>query len=86
MTFYFVRWLEHVRAGLEYDVEDVDLSWAAYHSKQIMENNTEQPVDISALLPLFDEQAKSIAMIKHSMTIVKNITNYLNKPNPCYCM
>jgi hypothetical protein len=56
----------------------MDLSWAAYHSKQTENYYKENPIDICSLLPLFEEQAKSVAMIKHSMNIVKNITNYLN--------
>lgn len=35
-------------------------------------------IGISALLPLFPDQVKSAAMIRHSMTIVKKTVNYLN--------
>jgi len=34
--------------------------------------------DLTALLPLFEKQAKSHSMIKHSMTVVANAVQYLN--------
>ena len=52
------------------------LSWAAYHA-----SHQARPPDIpaiTALLPLFMEKADSPAMVKHGMTIVQNVTAFLN--------
>ena len=74
----FFRWLDYVRESLDSEADDLNLTWAAYHSSNLETQDRETPVDISALLPLFEDQAKSVAMIKHSMTIVRKTTNYLN--------
>ena len=39
---------------------------------------TEIDVALSSMLPLFHNQAKSVAMIRHSMDIVKKAVNILN--------
>ena len=58
-----------------YSVDDC-LSWAAFHVNL-------QPVSVLkkaniALLPLFNDSAQSVAMIKHSMIVVKRTIQYLN--------
>lgn len=58
------------------DQQSKALSWAAYHSNLVQELDV-LPC-ISTLLPLFEDQAKSPAMIKHSMDIISTATNYLN--------
>ena len=74
----FFMWLDYVRESLDSEADDLNLTWAAYHSSKLETLNRETPVNISALLPLFEDQAKSVAMTKHSMTIVRKTTNYLN--------
>ena len=53
-----------------------NISWAAYHA------NCYQRKDIivipSALLPLFHEKAYSVAMIRHSINIVRNAVDHIN--------
>ncbi|KAH3710518.1 hypothetical protein DPMN_070002 [Dreissena polymorpha] len=59
------------------------MSWSAYHASLLEESVLDgKPVDITALLPLFKEQAKSVAMIKHSMHIVSQTNNFLNSGQP----
>ena len=74
------NWCEHVTnvIGLG-DNASIDtqlhVSWAAYHS-----NKQEAPdtTSISALLPLFPDDSKTTAMMKHAMTVVKENVSILN--------
>lgn len=55
---------------------DSNISWAAYHASQ-------QPVQchpptITAMLPLFPDDSKSVAMIRHSMNMIKQAVHELN--------
>ena len=52
------------------------VSWSAYHAS--IQTTEIPPVAINALLLLFLENAHSVAMIKHSMDIVKTSVQYLN--------
>ena len=54
---------------------DMRTSWAAFHCSL---DGRDRPLDTSALLPLFPEEAKSTAMIRHSMDIVTKAIQYLN--------
>ena len=54
-----------------------NISWAAFQAS-VVEVNDDLPTDISSLLPLFQEQAKSPAMIKHAMNVIKQNVGYLN--------
>ena len=49
--------------------KDEWVSWSAYHAS--IQATDISPAAINALLPLFLENAHSVAMIKHSMDIVK---------------
>ena len=51
-------------------------SWAAYHDSHQVENDSRTA--ISTLLPLFQDDSKSVAMIKHSMDVVKKSVNIFN--------
>ena len=56
--------------------KDEWVSWSEYHASVEI---TEIPLEaINALLPLFLENAYSVAMIKHSVDIVKTSVQYLN--------
>ncbi|KAJ8406772.1 hypothetical protein AAFF_G00296880 [Aldrovandia affinis] len=58
---------------------DETVSWAAYHaSKQSIPEEPECSVTLTSLLPLFYDQAKSVAMIRHSMDVVKRAVDILN--------
>jgi hypothetical protein len=59
-------------------VEDkTQVSWWAFHSHQPY-CATPSSVAISALLPLFPDQAKSVAMIRHAMDVIKSYVDHLN--------
>ena len=72
------QWLNTVVQHLDnYDFEkNAFISWAAYHAQS--QSTSVQPKAKIALLPLFNENANSVAMIKHAMTITKGVTEYLN--------
>ena len=60
--------------------KDQHVSWAAYHStgtEQTLRTN-HAPVAASGLLPLFFEDSKSIAIIRHSMNVIKKGVAVLN--------
>ena len=58
---------------------DTNESWAAYHaSNQTIQEEPECSVDLTSLLPLFYDQAKSVAMIRHSMDVIKAAVNTVN--------
>ena len=56
--------------------EEELVSWGAFHSSNL--SSSPSASAISALLPLFPDQAKSIAMIRHAMDIIKLSLNHLN--------
>ena len=75
------RWLNHVRQEIEKgDDGDKDtMTWSAFHANLIQSHLVKAiPLDISSVLPLFQEEAKSAAMIRHSITIIKECVNFLN--------
>lgn len=58
---------------------DETISWAAYHASLQPSNAVpESSVSLTSLLPLFYDQAKSVAMIRHSMDVVKQAVDILN--------
>ena len=73
------NWLDNMESvitnheGLQ---EGQQVSWAAFQSHD--QHNSHQSTAISALLPLFPDQAKSVAIIRHSMDIIKLSVNHLN--------
>ena len=75
-----LNWLENVnnttknQANLK---ENETVSWTAYHSTTDQQQNN-SPSAISVLLPLFPDQAKSEAMIRHTMDVIKACVNHLN--------
>ena len=83
------QWCEHVYdvINVQQDLENSNeepgkedrmcVSWAAYHANHQDENKGQKA--ISTLLPLFPDDSKSVAMIKHSMDVVHKAVNILNK-------
>lgn len=71
-------WLDHIsdKSGAD-GIDDMKYSWAAFHASRTTPD-VDAPLDISYLLPLFQEEAKSIAMIRHSMNMIKQCLNSLN--------
>ena len=57
--------------------DDEYISWAAYHAS-LIDPTGSKGVSLTSLLPLFHHQANSVAMIRHSMDVVKAAVNRLN--------
>ena len=72
------KWLDTVSNAVKKgsSAENEWVSWSAYHMS--IQTTETPPSAIIALLPLFVENAHSVAMIKHSMDVVKAVVNYLN--------
>ena len=69
--------LENTRSVLKDDVEACEnKSWAAYHARN---QDPNQPVITpTSLLPLFQESAHTVAMIRHAIDVVRNVVQHLN--------
>ena len=72
------RWLRNVyEILLDTEIEaPKNISWAAYHAHRYQRKDI--IVSPSALLPLFHENAHSVAMIRHSMDIIRNAVDHIN--------
>lgn len=72
------KWLKTVIAALDKEELSSDdwISWSAYHAN--IQQAVIPPPAINALLPLFLDNAHSVAMIRHSMDIVRAAVQYLN--------
>ncbi|CAG2257301.1 unnamed protein product [Mytilus edulis] len=65
------KWLKHVAENSSVRATvGTNISWSAYHAAVLPDGNKLPAV--SALLPLFHEQAKSVAMIRHSLNIIRS--------------
>ena len=62
--------LDNVRERLNQEIskDTLDMSWAAFHASQSA--NRSLQLGESSLLPLFQEQAHSEAMIRHAIDVV----------------
>ncbi|KAH3847815.1 hypothetical protein DPMN_090147 [Dreissena polymorpha] len=55
------------------------MTWSAFHANLSQSHLVKAiPSGISSVLPLFQEEAKSAAMIRHSMAIIKKCVNFLD--------
>lgn len=72
------EWLKRVLEGLGKEKLEKGywVSWAAYHAD--MQEAEIPPQAIHALMPLFHENAHSVAMIRHSMDMVSAAVHHLN--------
>lgn len=78
LFLFFLRWLEHVRTVITDNTSDnMQISWSAFHANEV-KSPEHSTLDISSLLPLFQEESKSPAMIRHSMNVVRDAINFLN--------
>jgi len=74
-AFLLCRWLQHVCVNVQVENEPVNVSWSAFHAScELEENATEKSCATSHLLPLFQEDAATVAMIRHSMDIIMKVT------------
>ena len=62
-----LKWLNYVQEEVSNQRIPSDVSWGAYHSLNLIHDSDRLP-SVTSLLPLFSEQAKSVAMIKHCIT------------------
>ena len=79
------KWCDHIckvveANSVENGDKDLHVSWAAYHANMTVPTETTDhiPKTVSTLLPLFPDDSKSIAMIRHSMDVVKDAVSVLN--------
>ena len=73
-------WLENVRATIDIQQnleEGKCISWAGYHSN-LEEEKEHTEHAISSLLPLFPDESKSIAMIRHAVDMIRQAVTHLN--------
>ena len=84
--FYIFRWLEHMGELVDEDITgDSNITWAAYHASKQAEPDFIPAV--SSLLPLFNEDCKSTAMMCHALNVVKAAISHLNPTQvPCITM
>ena len=72
------RWIQHGIELLHKDTlgKEEYISWGAFHAS--LTSNPTNPPSLNALLPLFYEKAATVAMVKHAMSILQQITDRLN--------
>ena len=72
------KWQSNTRRLISEGVHSVDdpISWAAFHSNQEPPHDFE--VTIGSLLPLFPDDSKFVAMIRHAMDIAQQAVHHLN--------
>lgn len=73
------RWLDSVKEKYLQIIDcDTNLSWAAYHASQ--QGVHDCPLTtVTAMLPLFHDDSKSVGMIRHSMDVIKQAVQKLNR-------
>ena len=72
------EWQNNARRISSAEVQSIDdpIAWAAFHANALQPCNFD--VTISSLLPLFPDDSKSVAMIRHSMDVVQRAVRLLN--------
>ena len=73
------KWLDNVRDCLNQEITNdiLNLSWAAYHASQVSVDHPRR-LDLTSLMPLFQESAHSAATIHHAMEVVSQAVSFLN--------
>ena len=75
------NWLQNVNSLIQAESLEnkTRFSWAAFHcSEGLRQKAIAASSAVSALLPLFPDEAKSVAMIKHSLNVIKASVEYIN--------
>ena len=73
----FSRWLMTIEQRYLQAVDsDSNISWVAYHASH--QTAQDSPPTLGTMLPLFNEDSKSVAMIRHSMDVIKQVVQKLN--------
>ena len=75
------KWLDEIEKAAmntEEPRDDENVSWAAYHMSNQPFTELEHTISDTSLLTLFCDQAKSVAMICHSIGVIKSAVNIIN--------
>ena len=72
------EWLEEVRASTKSDLYhgEKPITWSGYHAS--FQTELSFTPAITSLFPLFPDEAKSVAMIRHAMNVIKTAIQFLN--------
>ena len=73
-----IDWLDHVASNIskEDDSSAFGVSWSNFHARK--QPQVLQAITRSALLPLFQESAHTVAMIRHSIDVTRQVIGHLN--------
>ena len=76
----FCRWLQHVHLAVHSGINAANVSWSAFHASRLDLGSTKDTtVGICRLLPLFQEDAATVAMVRHSLDVIKKVVDITNK-------
>jgi hypothetical protein len=72
------EWLAHVRSLIcKEKLEEKDyVTWAVFHASR--QQQVPHPVALNALMPLFYENAHTVAMVKHGMEVIRKAIHHVN--------
>lgn len=73
---YEYDWLNKVMDCVDNKFDPVNITWAGHHAHVSMQES--QPMPIIAMLPIFRHSANTVAMIRHSLTVVRNAVYNMN--------
>lgn len=74
----FCRWLQHVCLAVRTGPDTSNVSWSAFHANRDDPASSDTATATSCLLPLFLEDAATVAMIRHSLDVIKKVTELTN--------
>ncbi|GFR84945.1 hypothetical protein ElyMa_000684000 [Elysia marginata] len=79
------EWLDHVSDHLTREInKESALSWAAFHASKC-QNSMLPP--INSMLPLFQDEAFSFAMLRHCLVVVQAAIHHVNPgQTPVICV
>eukprot|EP00794_Sanderia_malayensis_P001933 gene1933-2197_t len=73
------KWPEHMKHScLQETTSERNVTWGASHASQTEMMKFDMP-PISVMLPLFQDDSKSVTMIRHSMNVTKMAVQHLNQ-------
>eukprot|EP00794_Sanderia_malayensis_P001833 gene1833-2057_t len=73
------KWPEHMKHScLQETTSERNVTWGASHASQTEMMKFDMP-PISVMLPLFQDDSKSLTMIRHSMSVTKMAVQHLNQ-------
>ena len=72
------KWLQHVCIAAETGAGTSNVSWSAFHSCRDDYSSSDTPTATSSLLPLFQNDSATIAMVRHSLDVIKKLIDITN--------